>query len=317
MPEAISERWEYFTPDPEIAELFDDDTPAIDRMPYEQGESGHLVPSGFGFSSDPNYRHTRLGRQRVLERPDRLPAQRCETCRGVFTPDYRGRRYCAFSCVPPRPRTLPDYVCKNAHCGRVFRPKQANYRYCSAACSARACADRRAGVSLWHDWPEMARRFQEGERITDIARAFDTDRHTVRKALVWHQVYARRKDGPKRLLADRVCRNPECRRVFRPRQSRNGVYCSRKCFHVCNRKQYRKQCLRCKREYQSRRKDKQYCGSECRAKALGEARRIDPAQVVRMASGGLTPREISERLACSPITIRAILRQHTHKGGAT
>lgn len=90
---------------------------------------------------NPDSYEPRLARDRWRWRPDRpeIPPRPCGTCRRVFRPDRKGRRYCSADCVPRpgRARVRPDSRgC--GHCGKAFAPNKVRSVYCSRSCGGQA-----------------------------------------------------------------------------------------------------------------------------------------------------------------------------------
>ncbi len=263
MADHIDERWEYWTPDPEIAEVMGTGRSAgFGGLPRSKcSTTGELVAAGFRFGTGtPDFDLTRHAPPR-WERPDRLPLRRCGSCPRVFTPTRREHRYCSNGCVPRvgPPRVSADRVCRHAPCSRVFRPGSGDQQYCGRACFAevrvtcvpvpcagcgrtfkpaqhgrRACSKKCGGVLIravkvgkpaCHDWDRMAALFAGGMSLTDVARESGACREAVRHALRSRGVYVAARPGRKRVLPDRECLNPACGVVFRPRQDSHRFCC--------------------------------------------------------------------------------------------
>lgn len=298
MPDAIDERWEYWTPSEEWSEAFDDEQPPdSDRIPTEVVDRGRAILAGYRVCSRPDddtYLYFRLGHSRY-ERPDRLPLRRCRSCPRLFTPRRDRQKYCSLSCSPWR--RLGMYTC--AECGCSFRPEYRGRVFCS-----RECSWLRFNGRL--DWNRVVELFRVGNRMTDIARDLGCNRQSVRDALKRRGVWSACRPGPPRTITDVSC--GACGKVFRPHQ--NGVkYCSVKCGAVVH-KLNPIQCQKCGVTFTPRRKKFKFCSPTCSLSSNNEGRRLDSEKILGLHAEGLTPRAIGERMGCSPISVRHIIRKH-------
>jgi len=149
MPVEFPPSWEYYTPAPEVAELFDRSgaCPAVARLGF--GPRGERSPApGVQYTDRPDGYRSRL----ALPKPERArpePTREiCRRCGWVFLcrPD-RPRRYCARFCydeakaaakllrpvspTPPKPEPVKP-ACPT--CARPFTPRDKGQRFCSRAC---------------------------------------------------------------------------------------------------------------------------------------------------------------------------------------
>ncbi len=165
MPEALDPAWEYWTPDPEIAEVMGIPVPSgFDGiLTFSEDSRGQNRPSGMRFGrGDPDSGKFFLAPDRTASHPsrpcdhcreffeparsnsrycspscrglDRLASPRpCATCGTTFEPRFGRARYCSRHCVPRADqRVLPDIPCGG--CGVMFRPLSYRAKYCSRTC---------------------------------------------------------------------------------------------------------------------------------------------------------------------------------------
>jgi hypothetical protein len=131
----IDPAWEYWEPDPEIAEVLHHSQRLrlVDLM-YDWRMQKHRAggirfgngnPDGFGGKLAPK----RLKPERESPRP-----AICKGCGRLFQPDRFSRKHCSSACYkqPGRDRVLPDVTCEA--CGVVFRPREAGQRFCNKSC---------------------------------------------------------------------------------------------------------------------------------------------------------------------------------------
>lgn len=138
MPVEIDERWEYWEPDPEIAEVLALSGAVcrrdIESLGIELRNGQTLTDVGFRRGSgDPDRITFRLAPERQRCRSERHEWRECVTCGVAFRADRSDRRYCSLACRPVgRRRSLPDVLCKQ--CQRTFRPWFAGQVFCSPEC---------------------------------------------------------------------------------------------------------------------------------------------------------------------------------------
>lgn len=171
MPELFDPAWEYFEPDPEIAEALEVhqrfnlwDLVGDDRLAkYEN------LGMRFGIGN-PDHCRFKLARPR----PERLNLSRlvyhrnCRTCGTLFLPDRESRWYCSQKCRPHpgKPKSLPEYAC--ARCGVRFQPRTACRKFCSPECSQRSHGGPKSRIDL-EVFREM---YLSGKPMKEIATAF-------------------------------------------------------------------------------------------------------------------------------------------------
>ena len=153
--EEMTEAWEYWHPDPTIAEIllhnvtisgleamFD-----IKRIARTDGYNR----TGFRFFSATNRGDRFIGR--LAPDPDKRryraptwepPLTTCPTCRSRFFPTRPGRIHCSDKCYrrKGRARELKDRICLLSSCAKFFRPSVVTQKYCSQACAAKMHRDR-------------------------------------------------------------------------------------------------------------------------------------------------------------------------------
>ena len=307
MPDLIDERWEYWTPDPEIAEVMEAErSVGFGGLPRSVClTSGRFCAVGFRFGKgSPDSDPFRVAPAK-WQRPDRLPLRRCRDCTRYFTPTARNRVYCSRACFTDGV-SLDAMPCKR--CGVVFRPCNSKRAYCSTACYAAAAY----GWPKRLRWGDIVVAYLAGSRVAGIAAAEGTCRSAVRTALKRAGVYrGPGKSGPARTVPDATCKT--CRVVFRPHQSGQASYCSRPCA-AASHKLRPINCAGCGVTFTPKRSRFRYCGYKCSGPAVQAGRKIDASEAARLHAAGLTPRQIAERMGRAAVSVRAVLRQHKHRG---
>jgi hypothetical protein len=229
MPLELDPHWEYWTPDPEIAEVMGTDRPdGFDGLPWAKCKrSRWSADIGFRFGVETrgvDYPHLRFGREKAT-RPDRRPDKRCRRCERLYTPDKDRQIYCSVRCRYDAEGIRPR-AC--AVCYAVFKPGARDGRYCSYTCMASGISAGMTGKPRRNDWEEIVSLYLSGLRVTDVAERVGVSRGAVRVALVRRGVYrGPGKCGTKRVLADVPCK--KCGVMFRPYQDKQRTYCTRSC----------------------------------------------------------------------------------------
>lgn len=136
MPEEFDPAWEYFVPDPEVAEAVSHATQGFDGLGIEDRRLDRDgAVSGFRFGRGrPDAFVCRLAPERPVERVG-VANRLCGGCGRPFAPDRTSRKYCSDECYarPGRPRERPESAaCEK--CGRVFNPKRSEQRFCGRKC---------------------------------------------------------------------------------------------------------------------------------------------------------------------------------------
>lgn len=170
MPEEFDPLWEYWQPDPEIAEVMGACVPdGFDGIvEFTDDCSGRSYVRGIRFGmGNPDFcrfrlapakpereqtpRETRVcgycgeafrprcGGSEFCSRgcygdARRLNPKLCPTCGDEFQPQHSSGVYCSRKCSPKCTRSLPDRTCANPVCGKLFRPKASRTIYCSIRC---------------------------------------------------------------------------------------------------------------------------------------------------------------------------------------
>lgn len=104
MPEEFDPAWEYWTPDPEIAELLDPPAGGLDALGVNPLRSADAeTPTGFRFGVGNPDRFTAWvkGERTPKPPPVVIPEVECGRCGKTFCPDRPGRRYCSVGCSSP------------------------------------------------------------------------------------------------------------------------------------------------------------------------------------------------------------------------
>lgn len=226
----MDESWEYWEPDPEIAEVMGSGrSVGFGGLPRGKCErTGRHCLDGYRVGKgDPDRWHqTRLGKP-PAERPGRLPLTRCRHCTGYFTPRKPTSVYCSKGCRKQDQFELVPRPCET--CGEVFKPLANRQRYCDQECSGVAISAMKTGRSVSLDWDRVCELYAGGATLADIARTLGANRASVRVALQRRGVYRGAEPGRRRVLPDVVCSRPECGRLFRPRCVRHRMFCSVEC----------------------------------------------------------------------------------------
>lgn len=307
MPDVIDERWEFWTPDPEIVEaMAGERSVGFGGLPRSVcSATGRFCAAGFRFGKgSPDSDPLRVAPAK-WQRPDRLPLRRCRDCTRYFTPTNRSQVYCSRSCFTDGV-SLDPMPCKR--CGVVFKPCNAKRVYCSVSCHAAS----RFGLPKRLRWDAIAAAYQSGGRVADIAAAEAASRAAVRTALKRAGVYrGPGKSGPLRTVPDAACKT--CGAVFRPHQRGQASYCSRPCA-AASHKLKPINCAWCGATFTPRRSRFKFCGYRCSGPAARAGRKIDAAEAVRLHAAGLTPGQIAGRVGYAAVSVRAVLRQHKHRG---
>jgi hypothetical protein len=305
MPTELDPAWEYWTPDPEIAEAMGNETAdGFDGLPVTRTDrrAGRVEVPGFRFGRGRtvDYFPFRFGRAKP-DRASGLPSRWCVHCRGLFEPRKRAQRYCSRDCRYTAGAVAP-VTCGT--CFGVFKPSGRGRRFCSPRC----CWAAKTGVPLRLDWDRIAALYQAGARVTDAAAAVGTDRRSVRTALVRRGVYrGAGKSGPVRTLPDRECR--ECGATFRPKCG-TAFYCGRRCFaDSCRLPPI--PCGVCGATFRPKRWDTRMCSNACTLKKIQANRTtIDGAAAAKMRAAGRSAREIAAAIGASEVGVRAAIRRH-------
>lgn len=148
MPLHIDESWEYYTPDPEVAELGLEGAEA-ELFDGRRARSGGKAHAGFSFTPRPDCYSSYVAREKVRRRETpELARVECPTCKQDFQPERASRRYCSVGCSARRGgaastpaarrqprRKLPESAaCER--CGAPFRPYYTGQRMCSRRCAS-------------------------------------------------------------------------------------------------------------------------------------------------------------------------------------
>jgi hypothetical protein len=203
MPELLDPDWEYFVPDPEIAEVMGCAAPegfdgVIDWQEDRRGR-GHASGLRFG-RGNPDYARFRLAPPKA-DRPTARP-RRCQWCEFSFYPRGSGSRFCSRECYAAGRQLEPRHCLT---CGSLFRPPRSHSRYCSQRCS-----------------PSNQRSLPDRE-CRSCGKLF----RPLADRTVYCSIRCVRHPGAPKRLASRVCLG--CAGWFSPdRASRN--YCSAPCY---------------------------------------------------------------------------------------
>jgi hypothetical protein len=181
MPEEFDPEWEYFEPDPEIAEvLVSHSRVSLAEMVFggvrpgeDQGASGFRF--GVGNPDAPRGKVAPLTSRDVeqvykaIQRDHIHYHVRCEGCGGYFLPDKNSRKYCSNECYIRlgAARILEDIPCTT--CGKVFRPRESGRKYCSVPCSQ---ARPGKGPTPKVDDLQFKQMYLSGTPMLEIANAF-------------------------------------------------------------------------------------------------------------------------------------------------
>lgn len=138
MPEEFDPRWEYWTPDPEIAEAMgavEFGVELFERKSFRGGSRGKVEGFRIGHPKGGRFK---LGIPRGRPR-ETIEPRRCENrkCNRWFTPLRDERKYCSRQCIPGNARQLPESRdCE--YCNVTFVPLWQRHTFCSADCANRA-----------------------------------------------------------------------------------------------------------------------------------------------------------------------------------
>ena len=151
MPVEFPPSWEYYTPAPEVAALFDRSgvCPAVARLGFGRDDAGERAAApGVQFTDRPDGYRSRLAPPKPERARPEPTREICRRCGWVFLcrPD-RPRRYCARFCYdeakaaakllrpvsppPPKPESV-KLACPT--CAQSFRPRDKGQRFCSRSC---------------------------------------------------------------------------------------------------------------------------------------------------------------------------------------
>ncbi len=198
MPEEFDPAWEYWEPNPEIAEVMARNGVAegFDAViDCREDGRGLRRADGIRFGrGNPDFARFHLAPE--CPTADRLQPRVCPACRFEFVPDRSSRIYCSNRCYVRRgrERELPDaHNCER--CAAPFRPTRRGHWFCSLKCHNDRQRD---------DAAEM-RRFYQSAPPGPIGRP--------------------------RVLDDIEC--PGCGDLFRPVAS-DTVHCSHSCALRCS-----------------------------------------------------------------------------------
>ena len=197
MPEKLSEAWEYWEPNPEVAELFAM-TGAISGFAVLgiELEDGYVENSGFRFGcGNPNSCFFRLAPERPTGEREPIKPKSCEGCERSFVPRRPDRVYCSSECYHANSlHRLSPISCD--FCGYVFHPRDRDSRFCSLGCV--------------NDW-------QRAESAARTVTMPPRDPCTI---------------GRPRTLPDMLlCALDGCPKLFRPNES-GQRFCSLRCYRA-------------------------------------------------------------------------------------
>jgi hypothetical protein len=177
----ISEEWEYWMPDPEIAELIGGPAAGFDGLGIEESRHG-LLDHGFRFGrGNPNFDRTRFAREPPPANRPAVVARVCPGCDRLFQPNRSDRRYCSNDCRPPlhRVRRLPE-TSACVGCGAEFRPDRADRKYCTRACGAKTAS---TAAALARAITPAAVRAVAGLRPSEAAARLGVSLRAMRRAM--------------------------------------------------------------------------------------------------------------------------------------
>lgn len=306
MPDVICERWEYWEPDPEIAELMGQATFSLDDcFNRETGkEEGYRVTRGKALKDLP----IRLGRERRSHSDYEARERRvvCRYCRRNFMERY-GRTstvFCDWVCYVAYKGQTSLAVRQCKVCQKEFKPVSRNHKYCSVRCHM-------IDVSAVTDDQkrELIARYQAGEIIASIAASMDKHHTTIRRVLEASGEYrGRRGNGPLRTLKDIPC--GWCKTVFSPQNSKEK-YCSRQCYHADHRLKPRP-CTVCGCEYIPNRGVQKTCSRKCHSELIWSGRKLLPITCGRPDCGKVFQPKAKVSKFCSS---RCSVLHNLHGGG--
>ena len=237
MPEEFDPAWEYYTPDPEIAELLPPSGNALHCfLEAMRDDSGTPTGIRFGRGNPDRYHATRLAPLRP-ERPA-PPPRLCPTCGWSF----EGRnRYCSRACRPRQVGAPRHSVPRPAHLRRLRPARLITCR----TCRGRTPYDRRT-------WPYCSQECRAVYRQARLATCIER-RDQCRE-------HRRRQQALARQQRLRPCLY--CGELF---PSRNGKrYCSRDCSGLAHRSLPARTCPTCGKSFQPDRDSRRYCSNACR-----------------------------------------------------
>ena len=217
MPVDFDPAWEYWEPDPEIAQVMyccQSRGSLLDDLWSDTRNDGYILGMRFG-RGNPNKGGFHLARPRsrkelacqtcgdlfVPRNPDHIYCSQeckrveCEQCGELFAPRSKHSRFCTLSCARKcmpfyhrgnpnakgRPRYLLDVTCAN--CCKVFRPVAAIVKYCSLSCASRDKARRGVYLKLRLDVDvdEFSKMWMSGASRKDIQEHFGISEPSVKR----------------------------------------------------------------------------------------------------------------------------------------
>ncbi len=160
MPECFDPAWEYFEPDPEVAELFAE-TGAVRAEELVFGSDADNRPAARGsraapayqFNPNPNAYRSRLAppkQVKVRQKKSKVRAA-CATCEKPFYPERPRVTHCSRACAGNAKKTA-NKPC--AWCRTLFLPRRPKQKFCGHACKGLACRVpskpcERCGKAFW------------------------------------------------------------------------------------------------------------------------------------------------------------------------
>lgn len=219
MPEQFDPDWEYWTPDPEIADVLNDEIARKSRRVkikvdcHEDQSTGRYGITGFQYGSHPDNPNTRLARERIYIRESREAIQ-CAypPCRRLFYAKSANIRHCSKSCGKKnRARTEPrQMMCP---CGNTWQTRNPYRLYCDTVCAVRYSPKMK----------QCRRVLPDSVKCQRCGNGFYPKASRTRFCSVKCGTAG---NGRPRELCDRNCSH--CGRLFRP--IRNSVrYCGQQC----------------------------------------------------------------------------------------
>lgn len=137
MPPHIDESWEYWEPDPEIAEVMEFQEDIFKGIDFTRRREFSL---GLRFGKgSPDRFWGRLAPMKWKPRDLLEPIQDriCKGCGNWFSPDRKERKFCRRECAfkfRGSIRILKDSTCQT--CKNTFRPYWSTQRFCSLKCGS-------------------------------------------------------------------------------------------------------------------------------------------------------------------------------------
>jgi transposase-like protein len=198
MPE-LDSSWEYYVPDPEIAEILGDGIDRreieslydiVDKRDYTSGSSG--LRFGTGNPTKPPL--LRLGKEKVGVGSRELNRKLCPQCGYSFQPSRSTRLYCSPECKAKSQSRKKIKRC--TRCGKDYTPTRWGQLTCSRSCASKLRMTSKVGTI-----EKFRGLYESGMKVTEISSLLSISVPTVKR---WRKELGLEARGPRGQVAKAV-----------------------------------------------------------------------------------------------------------------